>query len=360
MKIFILGILVHAISKPEGFQGNGLFFRQLAEEGAKLGLSIFVFSPNQVHWKERMVTGFHYNLSKKKWKRKKIPLPDIVYDRYFNLGKGWREAVYCRRNLNKVGVALFNPVVADKYVVHGLLQNDPDIASHLPETYLFAGQDKELKRLLLRWGSAYLKPVLGTKGEGIVRITNNSKQGSFYIEEAKKGARYWASLHKTMAILKRSSKLKKYVIQQAIDSGRWKDRIFDIRVLAQRDSTGKWNITGMAARVAANGITCNIHTGAKAISMEELKEEKSITVSEEEMEKVALKITDHLTMKYPTLGELGLDFLIDQDNKIWFLEANARPGRIIFQKIGDQEKRLNAVRRPLEYAMYLASQRKAR
>ncbi|KAB2954200.1 YheC/YheD family protein [Heliorestis acidaminivorans] len=359
MKIFVLGILVHPTSKPTGFQGNGLFFRQLADEGAKLGIAIFVFSPIHVYWKQKVLEGYLYDLANNKWRWRKIPFPKVVYDRYFNLGKGWRAALYCRRNFGKKGVSIFNPVVADKFKIHCQLNKDQEIALHIPETYLFKGVESEQRQLLNLWDKAYLKPVLGTKGEGIIRISHNGKNGKIYIEEARKSRGNWASGRKAIIFLQSLTKNKKYIIQKAIEPLRWNDKIFDLRVLVQRGGEGNWQITGMAARQASNGITCNLHTGASAISLDSLWDDKVITITQEEIEKLSLKIAQRLTAHYPSLGELGLDFLVDQDNKLWFLEANARPGRIIFQKIGDEEKRLMAVRRPLEYAKYLASQKKS-
>ena len=60
-------------------------------------------------------------------------------------------------------------------------------------------------------------------------------------------------------------------------------------------------------------------------------------------------------MRYPLLGELGLDFVIDKNGGIRLIEANPRPGRSIFRVLGMNKEAEKSVERPLEYAAYLVS-----
>ena len=54
------------------------------------------------------------------------------------------------------------------------------------------------------------------------------------------------------------------------------------------------------------------------------------------------------------IGEIGLDFIIDAEGQVWFLEANSKPGRKAFSQMElNKEERLT-IMRPMLYARYLA------
>ncbi|MNN57292.1 Endospore coat-associated protein YheD [compost metagenome] len=55
------------------------------------------------------------------------------------------------------------------------------------------------------------------------------------------------------------------------------------------------------------------------------------------------------------MAELGLDLGVDRDGRVWIIEANTKPGRSIFRKLGQEKLLLQAERNPIAYACYILS-----
>ena len=63
-----------------------------------------------------------------------------------------------------------------------------------------------------------------------------------------------------------------------------------------------------------------------------------------------------LDSKVGPIGEVGIDFLIDQAGKIHLVEVNSVPGRNLFHILPDI--RQTAIKRPVEYAQHLLEKQK--
>jgi predicted ATP-grasp superfamily ATP-dependent carboligase len=71
------------------------------------------------------------------------------------------------------------------------------------------------------------------------------------------------------------------------------------------------------------------------------------------VDKFLLMTYKYIEELYGTFGEIGIDFAIDNDGKIWFIECNAKPGKDTVYLSYDEETAKNAFLKPLKYAMYL-------
>lgn len=58
------------------------------------------------------------------------------------------------------------------------------------------------------------------------------------------------------------------------------------------------------------------------------------------------------------LGEIGFDLGIDQDEKVWMFEANAKPGRSIFNHPSLRSEGKASVEHILEHCLYLSKFRR--
>ena len=80
-------------------------------------------------------------------------------------------------------------------------------------------------------------------------------------------------------------------------------------------------------------------------------------MSEEQIEALRFKIISFLTKiyaaietEYGSFGELGLDYAVDRNGKLWFIECNAKPGKDSLYMAYDEEMVQKAFITPLEYA----------
>ena len=133
-----------------------------------------------------------------------------------------------------------------------------------------------------------------------------------------------------------------------------------MRAIVQKDHTGRWDITGMGCRMGAQGsITSNIATGGRGSKLSTVlerhfqKREQRDQI-EHDLSFIALESARVLEKSIGMAGEMGIDLGIDTSGKAWFIEANLRPARQIFNLIGEQQMRQQSIINPLLYSRYLA------
>src|SRR5690348_932695 len=76
----VIGIMI-CEKKVKLPYGQLSFFSQLCQIGAKWGLTVYVFSPQNVDPCSSQVQGYAYEANR--WVKRPFPLPDLIYDRSF-------------------------------------------------------------------------------------------------------------------------------------------------------------------------------------------------------------------------------------------------------------------------------------
>jgi len=359
MKTPLLGIMALYMNNRKQLEERK-FFAKLIAVGHKMGISAYVFTPEDVDGRQRQILAHCYDLNRGTWYRKTMPFPDVVFDRCrYQATPRFQQL---RRFRAKYPNLLYmNRPMANKWAVYRDLREHDSIARYLPETELFQSVE-QLKEFLDRKTSVYLKPINGTGGRGILRV---EKLGPHqYLVQGRDAKRRILSAKKAGPLLLKQMlsdlcKEKKYLIQEGIDTRLSNGRVHDFRALVQKNGSGEWRLTGVAARIGPSGsVTSNLHGGGRAVRMDALLRSrfgKASTVQEiqEDMEQLCLKVAKELNRKYGALCELALDIAVDRRAGVWLLEVNPKPAREVFARIGDKLTYLRAIRRPLEYALWL-------
>lgn len=346
-----IGVLARKTGRGEqatfAVRKQGSFFEALNDVAKTLSIRLQFFAPSDVSVRTRTVRG--YSLSQGRYIPRTIPLPGVVYDRYF-AGRLSRLPRYLRvrRAMEAQGVIFVNSLPASKLAVHNLLKQT-HLAPHLPETKPLTST-KSLLEFIDKHPMVYLKPISGARGWGILRVERSGRSTYTYrghilgqpASGTVRGRRTLANL------LRPLTSRTPYLMQQGIDLLQMERGLADVRTVVQKDGEGVWQVTGMAFRVGApHSVTSNIHTGG---TVRPVDEELWGRVTQ-----LALQFAVELERQLGALGELGLDFGVDRSGRIWFIETNTRPGRYIFHLLGDLPTRRVALRRPLEYARFLAT-----
>ena len=352
----LIGILAGRYSKERGSFGsqNG-FFRSLLASLDSLNGAGFVFCPSDINSERKCIYGYYLTgKTDARWKRMYFPFPDVCYNRYFNDG-ATPGAYHSIALLARHGVKTFNTSIGSKWAVHRLLIPHRDLAPHLPETRLL-DSGHVLVSMIKKHREVNLKPPGGCKGRGIMRVSR--KKRAYLLRTAESNSYLCRSAQEVLQKTKASMNCPMPIVQQSIRFTGNEQHI-DFRVLVQKNRFNQWGITGIAARIGANGqITTNLHAGGKAeeaqatLLNQGFSSEQIISIHNS-LEKLALRIAEIIDSKSRALGELGLDFLVDKKGKVWFLEANPKPGRRSFKDISPELRRI-AVYRPMEYACFLA------
>lgn len=334
-----IGILARDYSNQFGKFGiQDHFFRECCTEAQAAGIELFVFSPDGIHAEENAIDGFR--LAQNDWVQHRFAIPPVVYDRSFFYDL--RERIAVRLVLRQLKKQFFiNPAAII------------DLANNKWDCYRFMTQHRiatpqsfkpkscaDILNFVDEQGQAFLKPDWGMKGMDILFIKSESADT------------YWTELNGIMATLNRENLIlridqvfksrargwKDFLIQKAIDIPKFKERFFDIRVLVQKTATLAWQITGAAARICPHqSRIANLRDGTAVETLENLFQTLNLDFNSIwcQIQKQALDLCAGLEQKVGSFGELGVDFLIDTNNKPWLVEFNAKPGRFIFTRLAD-------------------------
>jgi glutathione synthase/RimK-type ligase-like ATP-grasp enzyme len=321
--------------------------KELEKEGKKLEIETQIISP-----------------------KSKDFLFDVIYDQCF---PGTKRESDLLKNFHKKcrerNIPIFNGyklirLLNNKWKFYKLLLRKGKFKNHLPPTFIYQNQ-KGLRRLLEIYPAIILKPRYGGMGEGIISL--QEKKGLSLIQYQKKINHNFKIFNKITRGLSFLPKLMRemwrndlYIIQPKIDVAEIRGRVFDIRVVVQKEKNylGKWQISGIGARAAKkNGFLTNIHAGGEIFNGEKIIEKVFSQIARgvlNQIKEMSIGLAKVLEKEVKDLiGEIGIDFIVDKKGKIWLIEANSKPGRYIFYKkeMKDLKKKMTIA--PLLFAKSL-------
>lgn len=351
----VVGIMAETYQQEgKPFGGQSYFFKQMITNARKLGQICYGFSAHAVQG-GKSVVGYTYG--SRGWIRGTFPLPDVMYPRE----KGYSS--YNRRirhQLENMGVKMINPSLIGKWQTHTILSQHPELSNHVPDTRLVTGFH-QVDTMLRKYRGVYIKPITGSMGRNIIKVVRQNNQYVYQYRFDDQVHRGTAGSLKTLyERLRRVMGNRRYIIQNQINLIRSGGNILDVRVLVQKDHTGEWGITGMACRVGRTGaITSNICSGGCGRKVDRtlrshFHDEDQVQTMISAIRHIAVESACALEKAIGGSGEMGIDIGVDRDARIWFIEANLRPGRQVFTLIGERRTRMQTVVKPLLYSRYLA------
>ncbi|GGD74242.1 YheC/YheD family endospore coat-associated protein [Paenibacillus nasutitermitis] len=363
----VLGILTLYLN-DNGLLEEKQVYQKMTAAGRRIGLEVFVFTPQDVNYKQNRIFAHIFDASKKTWTRKWRSFPHMIYDRC-RIQRGHRFEQLGKFRKQYGHLTFLNRVLRNKWTVYRTMRKEEPYRPHLPLTRLYEGQS-DLSEMIKKYPLIYLKPINGTGGRGILRI-EKQKGGTYLIQGRDQSRRIispqrvpLAGLHGRLAGW--NLKGNRYLVQQGIQLKLPNGRVHDYRMLVQKNGSGAWEVTGCAGRIGASGsITSNLHGGGQAITMSKLlrqwiASEDTVLKVTAKAEELGVQIAAFLEESYGRLCELALDLAIDRKGQIWLLEVNPKPAREVFLQAGERDTYRHAITRPLEYAMWLYEQKKRR
>jgi Glutathione synthase/Ribosomal protein S6 modification enzyme (glutaminyl transferase) len=353
----VVGIMAETskdMNRP--FMGQSHFIKEVIKAGREMGEICFGFNPFSINYHNRTVLGITY--ANGEWRKNIFPIPDIVYPRE---GGYSYSCLQVRKRLERMGCKFINPPLIGKWQTHKYLSSSMTISQYIPDTRRVSSF-YQIEQMLKKYGAIYLKPIAGSQGKNIIKVAkehSNLYRYQYQINyHSREGtARSLKSLQQSLRSLMGH---RSYIVQRRIHLLRVNGNIADIRVLVQKDDSGSWSITGKAFRIGKRGsITSNISGGGSGrkipgVLSRYFKDPVTRDRIVDEINYLAIETATELEKNIPAIGELGVDIGIDQDGKLWFIEANLKPARQVFVMIGEKHTRRMAVTKPLLYARYLA------
>lgn len=356
----IVGIFCQRYPGRAIFGPQTRFFRRLIEMGRRMGMFVYVFETGDVDRRREFVNAFTW-VHRQGWVRTRCPLPHVFYDR----GMVTNSVMRIHQWLRLRGVRQFNGYVGSKLWVYRLLADDPELARYIPPTRVLRN-GSDLVRMAQQHESVFVKSAGGGKGIGIWVIRRHPGRGYSYRFTDARTRIHQGTTRDVGFIAQRllNAPRQPWFIQPHLDLPRWRERIFDVRILVQRDGEGRFRVTGTGARIGRKGsFISNIHGGGEARALPPLLQEclgldeAEAVAMQSKIEGIALSITrkiDGVIRRTGTVGELGIDIAVDRQGNLWFLEANSRTGRNVFAMAGMKDRAHLSMIRPLQYAKLVA------
>lgn len=227
-------------------------------------------------------------------------------------------------------------IASNKWSKTKILRRKIALRQYIPSTKRYGGS--ALKSMLARYSLVYVKPVRGSHGNGVMRVT---RSGARYSVQKGMAVSNGLSLAQLQTLLDKRIGRTPYMIQRGILLRRFRGSIFDLRVVAQLHRSRKWVVTAMAARVAKPGMAVtNGAQGASILTVEDVLQAytgiRSIEGTKGILRQLCLSSAYQLRHSYPFLNELGFDIALDAKLRPWILEVNVRPEAIPFTRLADK------------------------
>ncbi|WP_274652462.1 YheC/YheD family protein [Paenibacillus humicola] len=215
--------------------------------------------------------------------------------------------------------------LASKWAKTEALLSHSQIAPHIPPTRMMTPDN--LRSMLHRHGMVVVKPVRGTGGVGVIKV---SRDGAGYKQTYYSKTRRFSSFSGLLGSINAIRGKRKYLIQKGIRLATIGGRPIDYRLKYVKQPDGRWAITALVGRLARKGLfVTNLCRGGSLLSGSEgIRRSFSagaVTGKKRQMRNLARISTSVLESRFPGIGQLGFDFGIDKSGKIWIFEVNTRP-----------------------------------
>jgi hypothetical protein len=337
--------------------------RLLVEANKEVNNILYFFSLREVNLKEQKITGYYWHKTKKGWRRKDFSFPDVLYIRC-GIDERYNQTFteLCNMIIKNHG-ELITHYRFDKWRLYKIMSKDPVIKNHLPMTRTVK-QPNDIKRILQRYKVVYLKSHIGRMGKNVLRVEPRPFGGyqySFYRSE-QLTVRTVSDFQSLMNVVNKFFRGRKYLIQQGIELLKFNNRLIDMRAELQHSGDGSVEIVGISVRYGqphspitthGNVLTFNDFFIKKmGYSKEQLEAFHSV------VQKYLISVYEFIDNNYGKYAEMGIDFAIDKNKKIWFIEANSRSTHASLNKAYGKAALYTYNKNILEYARYLSNRSK--
>ncbi len=346
------------------FLGNRDNFIDIIKTGAQQDVDIYVVTAKDLKLNESQIIAYRYDFNSELWVQQRIPLPKIIYNRIpfrkHELQPDIQKLI--QRCLKHRAIRFYNPHFFNKWTLFEWLRKSKTTRRYIPSTQRYV-KTLRFAPLLGRYPLLYLKPESGKAGSGIMQVRKEpSKKAPFHlVVPTRKSCRVYkfSRLSSLRVKLDKFIKDEPYIVQQGIELSQSKKRPFDLRVLMQKNEKGRWDLTGIGARVAgSSSITTHVPRGGSIDDPIQLLVSSFGSAGGKKIyqraKRAAFLIVRQIEKECGhTLGEMSMDLGVDTQGSVWFFEANAKP-----MKFDEPDIREKSLKQTIHFMKYLSKSSK--
>lgn len=316
---------------------------------------VVVFSRQGISREQEIIKGYVYIAKEKKWIKSTFPIPDAIINR-ISLNRKWE--LYFKR---VIGCKMINNFTFSKWEMYEWLSRKPEFNEYLPFTKLI-NDPQDINDFLDQYKEGYIKPIIGSYGKGIYKISKVDEAFKLDLSRNKKKTKpMYLNQEELITYFGKICKRRNYLIQQVIDLY-IADRPIDFRIITVKNGLGEWRDLGLIARkgrkdeIVSN--TGSVKSGKAALqNLLSIPRKEAINLRKK-MLHVSLEAAKEIE-KYGgrngNLGNLGIDLGIDRNQNLWLIEINHRnPRHRMAVDAGENGMFFNANKSLMDFAINLA------
>ncbi|NMH69588.1 YheC/YheD family protein [Bacillus sp. RO3] len=341
-------------------QDMNSYFTEIGKQSISYPVDLYLFSPKGVSPLNETVEGYYFNKEAQNWEREAFEIPDYIYDRtYYQKDLESRQAkVVVQWLKNQSHIRFLGYGLPNKWHLYEKLKNTA-LSPYIPETYLVT-DGKHLLNLLSKHKDVIIKPVDGAHGFAVYHLAET--HSDIVVRTTKKRGIVEQSFPNKEKFLIWSDHILKqhtFICQKRLLNLTKQNAPFDMRILLNKNALGEWREFQRAIRVGKeNGILTNISRGASYTSFGNWMRSQD-TVAWDGMEEELTGILEEMPLlleeHFSPLFEIGVDLIICEDQSMWILDMNSKPGHKVVDELSP-EKAYSMFQAPLDYCDFLASQ----
>lgn len=356
----VIGVMLNRITNTPGrrFGIITAFCRELTDACRNEGALVYFFTPDDIRSTDNTIDGWamgppEYHSS--------FPVPDVIYNRLpsrkLDNEPGLQQ--FLKSAKSQWHTSIFNEKYLDKTEVFKALRNHEGSTRYLPESHACQSL-AQLKSMCTKYRVVFLKPITGSLGKGILRISR-TRSGYQVSSSSVVGVtkQEYTSLSSLASAISGKMRAGKFQIQQGLNLIEVGGRPVDFRALVQKNISNRWKVTSIVARTAGNNrFVSNVAQGGTVGTVGQTVNKSNMHGNKKgvstRLQKAALTIVSGIDMNIPYhFGELGIDLALDQDGRVWLLEVNSKPSKNDSSILTESAIR-PSVRQVVQYARYLA------
>lgn len=280
---------------------------------------ILIFRKRQVDTRQKLIQGKYYDPRTNSFIETVIPYPSAIYLRAKlprRLYRQLRDALGARNIYDY-------PYWSNKWMFWDLVSPNPKVRPHLPETRKF-GSVLDVQEMLGKYRSVYLKPVNWSRGRGIYRLY---QEEHFTMEDSYGKSWTARTPHALIKLFKDLAPDREYLVQQDIPFYCQGQKV-DFRIYLMKDRAKRWQYLWLETKVADKGSIISNWRNQDALMPGEEGLRKYYGLDDEgirnilaEMTNICIHALNSMERGGHSLGDMAFDLVLDQDLKVWLLEA---------------------------------------
>ncbi|MFS0862495.1 YheC/YheD family protein [Fredinandcohnia sp. 179-A 10B2 NHS] len=356
----IIGLLTDISEKQNHVSFGSIenFCRELSMYADQVGAFFYVFSIDTFNEQVGFV------LRDDKWKKTVVPFPDVVHNRIHSRKKEQSSLFKTFvSTLQENHTPFFNDHFLNKWEVHEILQENDHLLSYLPDTELLTHRDI-LYEMLEKYECVFIKPVHGSQGKNIFRISKTN-ENIYFLDYTTFSGEIETVYHSFTALfqsLHYRFKQQTFIVQQCIPLLQYKEMPLDFRILCQKQENEKWSTTSAVARVSSKDqFVSNIARGGEIKKLNDVLldnfEAREVPNIKRLMKDLSIEVASIIDMSNEGVyAELGIDLALDKDGKPTIIEVNTKPSKNLEQDKPSTKIRPSA-KAIIQHCVYLADSR---